>query len=172
MIHHGVDFAAIAGAAAGRLAGRRARGASTLTMQLAAMLDPRIARAGTRRHTAMQKLRQMLAAFALERRWSKPQILEAYLNLVTYRGEIEGVGAASRVMFGKAPDGIDAAEAVVLAALIKAPNARAAALERRAEALRIAMGNRSPSPDVPGAREVSTAHVGRTGIKCASLERS
>src|ERR1700737_1331493 len=42
--HHGVDFTAIAGAPAGRLAGRRGRGASTLTMQLAAMLDPRIAR--------------------------------------------------------------------------------------------------------------------------------
>ena len=92
--HHGVDFAAIAGSAARRLAGRRGRGASTLTMQLAAMLDPRIARAGARQRTAMQKLRQMLAAFALERRWSKAQILEAYLNLVTYRGEIEGVGAA------------------------------------------------------------------------------
>src|SRR5271163_1383708 len=56
--HHGVDFIAIAGATAGRLAGRRWRGASTLTMQLAAMVDPRIARAGTRRHTATQKLRQ------------------------------------------------------------------------------------------------------------------
>ena len=116
--HHGVDFAALAGSVARRLAGRRGRGASTLTMQVAAMLDPRIARAAMRRRTALQKLRQMLAALALERRWSKAQILEAYLNLVTYRGEIEGVGAAARVMFGKAPDGIDAAEAVVLAALI------------------------------------------------------
>jgi penicillin-binding protein 1C len=125
--HHGVDFAAVAGAAAGRLVGRRWRGASTLTMQLAAMLDPRIARAGTRQRTETQKLRQMLAALTLERRWSKPQILEAYLNMVTYRGEIEGIGAASRVMFGKLPQGIDGAEAVVLAALIKAPHARARA---------------------------------------------
>jgi penicillin-binding protein 1C len=167
--HHGVDFAAIAGAAAGRLAGRRWRGASTLTMQLAAMLDPRIVRAGMRRHTAMQKLRQMLAAFAMERRWSKPQILEAYLNLVTYRGEIEGIGAASRVMFGKAPDGIDAAEAVVLAALIKAPNARAAALERRAEALRIAMGNRPPSPDARATQGVSTAQVSSAQVSSAQV---
>ena len=154
--HHGVDFAALAGSVARRLAGRRGRGASTLTMQVAAMLDPRIARAAMRRRTAMQKLRQMLAALALERRWSKAQILEAYLNLVTYRGEIEGVGAAARVMFGKAPDGIDAAEAVVLAALIRAPNARAAALGRRAEALRLAMDRRDPSREVSSA-EISSA---------------
>ncbi|HEY2524733.1 MAG TPA: biosynthetic peptidoglycan transglycosylase, partial [Candidatus Binataceae bacterium] len=101
--HHGVDFAALAGAAVSRIAGRRSRGASTLTMQLAAMLDPRIARAGARPRTAIQKLRQVAAALALERRWTKAQILEAYLNMVTYRGEIEGVSAASRVMFGKAP---------------------------------------------------------------------
>jgi penicillin-binding protein 1C len=157
LLHHGVDFAAVVGAAAGRLVGHRWRGASTLTMQLAAMLDPRIARAGTRHRTTTQKLRQMIAALALERRWSKPQILEAYLNMVTYRGEIEGIGAASRLMFGKAPQGIDGAEAIVLAALIKAPNARASALERRAEALRKAMGGRSPLSDVSGAREVSSA---------------
>jgi len=172
--HHGVDFAAIAGAAAARLSGRRWRGASTLTMQLAAMLDPRIARSDTRRHTVTQKLRQMLAAFALERRWSKPQILEAYLNLVTYRGEIEGVGAAARVMFGKTPDGIDGAEAVVLAALIKAPNARATALARRAEALRIAMGNRPPSPDepdAPGARELASAQVS-SALLSAAIDRA
>jgi penicillin-binding protein 1C len=169
--HHGVDFAAIAGAAAARLAGRRWRGASTLTMQLAAMLDPRIARAGSRRHTVTQKFRQMLAAFTLERRWSKPQILEAYLNLVTYRGEIEGVGAAARVIFGKAPDGIDGAEAIVLAALIKAPNAQAAALARRAEASRIAMSNRSPSPDVPGAREVASAQVS-SALVSAAIDRA
>ena len=138
-------------------------------MQLAAMLDPRIARAGTRQRTATQKLRQMLAALALERRWSKPQILEAYLNLVTYRGEIEGVSAASRVMFGKAPDGIDAAEAVVLAALIKAPNARASALERRAEALRIAMGRRAPSPDAPGERVMSSAQISSAQISSAQI---
>ncbi len=167
--HHGVDFVAIAMAAARRLAGRRARGASTLTMQLAAMLDPRIARPGVRQRTATQKLRQMLAAFALERRWSKPQILEAYLNLVTYRGEIEGVSAASRVMFGKTPDGIDAAEAVVLAALIKAPNARASALERRAEALRIAMGRRARSPDAPGERGMSSAQISSAQISSTQI---
>ena len=100
----------------------------------------------------------------------KPQILEAYLNLVTYRGEIEGVGAAARVIFGKAPQGIDAAEAVVLAALIKAPNARAAALEHRAEALRVAMGNRSPSPD---ARDMEGVAARASGTQVsAAIDRA
>ncbi len=170
--HHGVDFVAVAAAAAGRLAGRRSRGASTLTMQLAAMLDPQIARAGVRRRTVMQKLRQMLAALALERRWSKPQILEAYLNLVSYRGEIEGVAAAARVIFGKSPDGIDAAEAVVLAALIKAPNAPAAALERRAEALRIAMAHQSLASAIRGAREASNAQVASAQLSNAELSNA
>src|SRR5258708_3192813 len=81
-------------------------GSRSGTRQLAGVLEPRMARAGTRYRTATKKLRQMIAALALERRWSKPQIVEAYLNMVTYRGEIEGIGAASRIMFGKAPQGI------------------------------------------------------------------
>jgi penicillin-binding protein 1C len=140
--HAGVDFEALAAAFAGRLAGRHTRGASTITMQLAAMIVPRIARAGAHRRTFVEKARQIVAALALERRWSKAQILEAYLNLVTYRGEIEGIGAAARVIFGKTPAGIDAPEGIVLASLIKAPNAPAPVLERRTEALRAAMTRR------------------------------
>ena len=93
-----------------------------------------------------QKILQMKAAFAIERRWSKRQILEAYLNLVTYRGELQGVSAAARVMFGKQPSGIDPGEAVVMAALLRAPNARRPALERRAQALRLAMAADAPAP--------------------------
>ena len=105
-----------------------------------------------------QKFRQILAALAIERRWSKQQILEAYLNLVTYRGEMQGIGAASRVMFGKAPHGIDSAEAVVLAALIRAPNAHAAAIGRRP---RRANRDRQPRAvaDAPGERAMSSAQV-------------
>lgn len=168
--HHGVDFAALAGAAAQWLAGHRSRGASTITMQLAAMLDPRIARAGIRRHTVAQKLRQIVAALALERRWSKAQILEAYLNMVTYHGEIEGVSAAARVMFGKAPEGIDGAEATVLAALIKAPNARAGVLERRAQALRLAMSRRPPMPAASDSAEVSHAQVTSPQVTSAQVK--
>src|SRR5271157_1027588 len=96
--HRGVDLAAMAGSVAAAIAGHRRRGASTITMQLASLLDPSMGRTAGRR-TAVQKLRQIFAALVIERRWSKPQILEAYLNLVTYRGELQGIGAASRVMF-------------------------------------------------------------------------
>ena len=143
--HHGVDLAALTGALVHRLNGGRSRGASTITMQVAAMLDSRLARSGTRR-SALQKLRQIIAALILDQRWSKREILEAYINLVTWRGELEGIGAASRVMFGKVPQGIDAAEATVLAASIKAPNARRAALERRSFALVRTLDNPSLSP--------------------------
>jgi penicillin-binding protein 1C len=145
--HHGVDLWAIAGSIRARLLSRRGRGgASTITMQLAALLDPALAPAG--RHKSLrQKLVQIKAALAIERRWSKARILEAYLNLVTYRGEIQGVGAAARVMFGKQPSGISPGEAVVMAALLKAPNARPSALTRRAQALRAVLGADAPVPD-------------------------
>ncbi len=106
--HGGVDLRAIAGSMMRGAIGGHARGASTITMQVAAMIDPALGRSGHRRSLA-QKIRQMRAAIALERRWSKREILEAYLNLVTWRGELQGVAAATRVMFGKAPQGVTAA---------------------------------------------------------------
>jgi penicillin-binding protein 1C len=156
--HRGVDFTALAGSIRSRLAGRRRRGASTITMQLAALIDPALTPAG-RRRTAWQKLIQIKTALAIERRWSKRQILEAYLNLVTYRGELQGIGAAARIMFGKQPDGIGAGEAVVLAALLRAPNARRAALAWRAESLRLAT-----MTDAPARGEVAEA-VARATVR-------
>jgi penicillin-binding protein 1C len=150
--HHGVDCLALAGSIRSHLMARRGRGgASTITMQLAALLDPRAIPGGHRRGL-WQKLIQIKTALAIERQWSKRQILEAYLNLVTYRGELQGVAAAARVMFGKQPQGIDSAEAVVLAALLKAPNARRDALVRRAQGLRLAI-----VPDAPARTDVSDA---------------
>jgi penicillin-binding protein 1C len=144
--HPGVDLLAIAGSLRSLITSGRPRGASTITMQLAAMLDGRLAPAH-RQRSARQKLIQIKTALALERTWSKRQILEAYLNLVTYRGELQGVGAAARVLYGKQPQGVDAAQAVVLAALLKAPNAHRAALMRRAQALRVAMAADAPARD-------------------------
>ena len=150
--HHGVDFLAIAGSIRSHLAARRGRGgASTITMQLGALLDPQVIPAGHRRGL-WHKLIQIKTALAIERQWSKRQILEAYLNLITYRGELQGVAAAARVMFGKQPQGITSGEAVVLAALLKAPNAGRDMLTRRAQGLRLAM-----APDAPAHEEVSDA---------------
>jgi penicillin-binding protein 1C len=140
--HHGVDAIAITTSAARAVVGGKSRGASTITMQLASLIDPSL---GKSRKTILRKFRQVFAALAIERRWSKPEILEAYLNLVTYRGELQGIGAASGVMFGKLPHGIDSAEAVVLAALIRAPNARRESVAIRANALSRALGSNGSS---------------------------
>ncbi|MBL8380160.1 MAG: penicillin-binding protein 1C [Burkholderiales bacterium] len=130
--HDGVDWKAAMSAAAGHLGGSGARGASTLTMQLAAMLDPELQRADDATPRSMaQKLRQARAAMAIEKRWSKAQILEAYLNLVPFRGELTGVSAMSWGLFGKAPHGIDRREAAVAAALVRGPNAHAQRVTRR-----------------------------------------
>ena len=104
--HGGVDWAAAAAALWQRAGGGSARGASTISMQVAAMLDPALARGGAPRDLS-RKWSQAEAAWALERQWSKPQILEAYLNGLGYRGELQGLRAASQGLFGKSPDGLD-----------------------------------------------------------------
>jgi penicillin-binding protein 1C len=144
--HGGVDLRAVAGSMMRGAIGGHSRGASTITMQVAAMIDPTLGRGGHRRSLA-QKIRQMRAAVAVERRWSKREIFEVYLNLVTWRGELQGVAAATRVMFGKAPQGVTAGEAAVMAALVRAPNARREMVARRALALGVAMGLEGPARD-------------------------
>jgi penicillin-binding protein 1C len=134
MEHGGVDLQALGKAAWDNLFRSRPRGASTITMQLAALLDARLA-APAQGRSLGQKWDQARAAQALEQGWSKPQILEAYLNLVSFRGELQGVGAASRGLFGKAPSGLNQAESVILASLVRAPGAAPKLVARRACAL-------------------------------------
>lgn len=133
-LHEGVDVRAFAAAAWQRATGVSRRGASTLSMQLVALLDPRMRPANGRR-TWRGKLRQIRAAFALEQTWTKSEILEAYLNLVPFRGEVEGVTAAAETLFGKSPHGIDASEAALLAVLLRAPSAPPQRVRARAERL-------------------------------------
>jgi penicillin-binding protein 1C len=133
--HRGVDWPGIAGAAWDSVwrtfDGRRPRGGSTITMQLAGLLDPDLAPNASAR-TLAQKWDQIEAALALERGWTKRQMLEAYLNLASYRGEIVGLDAAAHALFGKTPAGIDAREAAILVALLPGPNAAPAAVAQRA----------------------------------------
>jgi penicillin-binding protein 1C len=136
--HHGVDWTSLAGAAAG-LFRSGTRGASTITMQLAAQLDPGLQPVNLRR-TLWQKCRQIRAAHALERGWSKDQILEAYLNLVSFRGELQGLAAAAGGLFGKQVHGLTDTESVILAALLRSPNAGADQVIQRSCALNGAMG--------------------------------
>ncbi len=128
--HHGVDWASLAGVLAG-LYRAETRGASTITMQLAARLNAELKPAGQHR-TIRQKWEQMRGARAMERTWSKEQILEAYLNLVTFRGELQGLAAAAGGIFNKQAHGLTQAESVILAALLRAPNATTAQVVRRA----------------------------------------
>ncbi len=131
--HGGVDTLAMLGALRDRVRGKRHRGASTLSMQLAGFLAPDLAAPGARGW--WDKIRQMRAGWAVERGWDKDQILEAYLNLAGFRGEAQGIGAAALGLFGKTPDTLSRDDAVLLAALLPEPQASPATVARRACAL-------------------------------------
>ena len=129
--HSGVDWRAVSAAAWANLWNTKTRGASTITMQLAGLLDDDLRRASGGRSVG-QKIGQAVTATQLERQWRKDQVLEAYLNLVPFRGELVGIDALSRTLFDKAPHGLDAREAAVAAALVRAPNAKPALVAQRA----------------------------------------
>lgn len=132
--HEGVDWLALTDAVIDGLFSDRPRGASTLSMQVAAMLEETL-KARRQRRTIGQKWDQIQAARELERHWTKRQILEAYLNLSTFRGEIQGIGAAARALFGKEASGLDERESLLLAVLLRGPNAKPDAVAKRACAL-------------------------------------
>jgi penicillin-binding protein 1C len=129
--HSGVDWGAAARSAWANLFNTRTRGASTVTMQLAGLIDAGLARP-TGGRSVTQKLGQVLTASQLEARWKKSEILEAYLNNVPWRGEIVGINALSQTLFGKHPHGLDEQEAAIAAALVRAPNAGTEAVAERA----------------------------------------
>ncbi|WP_245524391.1 penicillin-binding protein 1C [Methylobacterium nonmethylotrophicum] len=117
--HPGFDPAALLRAAGQWLvAGRIVSGASTLSMQVARLIEPR----GERSLNA--KLRQVARAVALERRLGKDGILRLYLALAPYGGPVEGLRAASLAYLGREPTRLTLAEAALLVALPQAPEAR------------------------------------------------
>jgi penicillin-binding protein 1C len=115
--HLGVDPAAMVRATLSTAGGQR-QGGSTITMQLARMLY----RLNTR--TVTGKLHQITCAVWLEMRYSKRDILEAYVNLAPFGGNVQGVGAASLVYFGKPAARLTFAEALTLAVIPQSPRAR------------------------------------------------
>lgn len=117
--HPGVDARAVA-RAAGQLMrhGRIVSGASTLTMQVARLLEGRHERTGS------GKLKQMVRALQLEERLGKKEILGLYLRLAPFGGNIEGVRAASLAYFGKEPRRLSVGEAALLVALPQSPGTR------------------------------------------------
>jgi penicillin-binding protein 1C len=136
--HHGADWQALVFASLRNMFGSTKRGASTITMQLAALLDNGLKPKNGPR-SIRQKWEQIKAACEIEKLWTKNQILEAYLNLVSYRGELQGIAAASRGIFDKEPGGLDEAETAILAALIRSPNAPPEKVAQRARLLAISL---------------------------------
>lgn len=116
--HVGVDPVATLRSVTRNIGGHR-EGASTITMQLVRVMKKeqynRLPRG------ILRKIWQSVAAVMIELRWSKKEILEAYLNLVTFKGEVQGVASASEVFFGKGPSGLLIDEAYVLVAMLNQP---------------------------------------------------
>lgn len=129
--HAGVDPLAL-GRAAFQLAtrGQIVSGGSTITMQLARLLEPR------RERSVQAKLRQIVRAIEIERQLDKDQILDLYLTLAPFGGNLEGVRAASLAYFGKEPKRLSLAESALLVALPQSPEKRR--LDRYPEAARAA----------------------------------
>lgn len=114
--HRGVNpFALLRGAGQWVLNGRLISGGSTLSMQVARILEPHP-------RTFVGKARQMFRAIQLERTHSKQQILTLYLNYAPFGGPVEGVQAASYIYFGKPAKQLTHAEAALLAVLPQAPS--------------------------------------------------
>jgi penicillin-binding protein 1C len=117
--HPGVNPVSLLRAGIKTWRGEGRQGGSTLTMQLARL----VYHLNTK--TPAGKLKQSAMALWLEARYSKRSILEAYLNLAPFGGNIQGVGAASRIYFGKPPSQIGLGEAITLAVIPQRPAARA-----------------------------------------------
>ncbi|MFC5758761.1 penicillin-binding protein 1C [Rhizobium sp. GCM10022189] len=117
--HAGIDVWALGRAALQFVSnGRIVSGASTLSMQVARLIEPRESR------SLSAKLLQIARAVQIERRLSKEQILDLYLTHAPYGGNLEGVRAASLAYFGKEPKRLTVAEAALLVALPQLPEKR------------------------------------------------
>ena len=130
--HLGVDPIGIARSFKVRLeSGRWRQGGSTITQQLARNIFL------TNSRTFGRKVKEGVLALALERKFSKDQILELYLNRVYFGGGAYGIDAASRRFFGHSARSLSLGEAAIIAGLVKAPS------------------NYSPTADVQAAREAT-----------------
>ena len=137
--HFGVDPIGIARAIGSAVVnGHRIRATSTITQQLARNIFL------TNNRSYGRKLKEAVLALALERKFTKDQILELYLNRVYFGGGAYGIDAASRTFFGHGADRLSLGEAAIIAGLVKAPS------------------NYSPTADVEAAR-------GRAGVVVNSM---
>lgn len=160
--HIGVDPFAVGRAALQLVTNRRiVSGGSTITMQVARLLEPRTER------TFLAKLRQAVRAIQLEAALSKDEILTLYLGLAPYGGNLEGVRAAAQAYFGKEPKRLSLAEAALLVAIPQSPEVRrpdrSAEVAHRARDRvldRVAQAGRLPADEIAQAK-LETVHGGR-----------
>ncbi len=114
--HFGVNpFAIMRAGVRNVFTGRRTSGASTITMQVVRLLNPKS-------RTYFNKIIEILRAFQLEVHYSKDEILQLYLNLVPYGSNIEGIKSASILYFQKSPDVLSLAEVMALAIIPNRPS--------------------------------------------------
>lgn len=127
--HRGVDLEGMARAIVNNLAGRDTQGASTLTQQLVknTLIDKGL-RAGdmnqvrkAREQSIARKLREAKDALAIEKKLSKDQILEGYLNIAPYGTSVYGVESASRYYFSKGAKDLSISEGALLAGMTQSP---------------------------------------------------
>ena len=115
--HWGIDFQGILSAALDVITEFDLRGASTISQQLARNLyNEQIGR----EVTISRKLKEMVTAIQLERRYTKPEIIEMYLNTVEFGNNAFGIDAAARTFFGKEAKDLDVLESATLIGMLKA----------------------------------------------------
>jgi penicillin-binding protein 1A len=158
--HIGVDPIGLARATKVRFTkGRWTQGGSTITQQLARNIFL------TNSRTFGRKVREGVLALALERRFSKDQILELYLNRVYFGGAAYGIDAASRRFFGHSARTLSLSEAAIIAGLVKAPSNYApsadaeAARSRAAVVIRLMVENGNISPAAAAAAEPAQVQI-------------
>ncbi|MDR1816729.1 MAG: penicillin-binding protein 1C [Puniceicoccales bacterium] len=153
--HTGVDPLALLRAAAQNTAGmRRVSGASTLTMQVVRLIEPRP-------RTLVEKAIEAVRAVRLERALGKERVLLQYLNRAPFGSNLVGAGAGAQAWFGKDPEKLSLAEAALLAGLVQSPERWRpdrhpdAALRRREYVLRrmLALGQITPEQAAAAGRE-------------------
>ena len=158
--HIGVDPIGLARATRVRFEkGRWTQGGSTITQQLARNIFL------TNSRTFGRKVREGVLALALERRFSKDQILELYLNRVYFGGGAYGIDAASRRFFGHSAKTLSLSEAAIIAGLVKAPSNYApsadpeAARNRAAVVIRLMQENGDISPAIAATAEPAEVKI-------------
>ncbi|MBV9126683.1 MAG: PBP1A family penicillin-binding protein, partial [Verrucomicrobia bacterium] len=153
--HHGVDYPAIARAMVRDVSrSRRREGASTITQQLARNALPL-----GRERTLHRKLLEAMVAARIEKRYSKDQILEAYVNRIYLGAGVYGVETAARRYFGKAARELDLSESALLAGIVRSPNtnsplrnAAGARTERDSVLDRLQLLGQAPPAEVAAAK--------------------